>query len=93
MHLTVPYSRQVDEQCGLVIHRSRTLSADDVHRTFAPRRTTIERTVLDRLPGKATADAALGLVPDALRAPSLTPDDLRTALMRRPDDAMAQSRP
>lgn len=34
IHVSVPYSRQVDEQPGLVLHRSRTLTEDDVHPTF-----------------------------------------------------------
>jgi hypothetical protein len=84
IHLTVPYDRQVDEQPGLVIHRSRTLAADDVHPVFAPRRTRIERTVLDLLADKGTANAALGQVADSLRDRATTPDRLRAALELRP---------
>jgi hypothetical protein len=84
IHITVPYERQVDEQPGLVLHRSRTLTADDVHPVFTPRRTQIERTVLDLLAGKPNADAALGVVADALRNRKTTPDRIRTALQARP---------
>jgi hypothetical protein len=52
IHVTVPYERQVDEQPGLVLHRSRTLTAEEVHPVFTPRRTRIERTVLDLLASK-----------------------------------------
>lgn len=69
IHLTVPYDRDVADQPGLVIHRSRTLAEDDVHPVFTPRRTTAERTVLDLLAGCATADAALG----SSRMPAVAP--------------------
>jgi hypothetical protein len=83
VHLTVPYARQVDKQPGLVIHRSRTLSDDDVHPVFTPRRTRIERTVLDLLAGAETAAAALSLVADACRDQRCSPDTLRAALALR----------
>lgn len=84
IHLTVPYERQVDEQPGLVIHRSRTLTEDAVHPVFSPRRTRIERTVLDLLADKSTAESALGIVADAVRERGTTPDRLRAALIQRP---------
>jgi len=84
IHVTVPYHRQVDPQPGLSIHRSRTLGVEDVHPVFTPRRTTIEGTVLDLLPGCRDGDAALGLVGDALRHPSATVDRLRNMLLARP---------
>jgi hypothetical protein len=84
IHLTVSYTRQVDEQPGLVIHRSRTLSEADVHPVFTPRRTRIERTVLDLLASCETAGAALSLVADACRDRMSSPDALRSALVHRP---------
>jgi hypothetical protein len=47
-------------------------------------RTRIERTTLDLLAGKRTADEALGLVADALRDRGTTPDRLRAAFARSP---------
>jgi hypothetical protein len=84
IHITVPYARKVREQPGLVIHRSRTVSDEDVHPVFRPRRTTIDRTVLDLLSSQATADAALGLVADALRDNRTSPRRIRHALERLP---------
>jgi hypothetical protein len=84
VHITVPYERRVHAQRGLVVHRSRTLTSDDVHAAFTPRRTTIERTVLDLLPQQRTADEALGLVADSLRERLSTPELLRAALGRLP---------
>jgi hypothetical protein len=84
IHVTVPYRRQVDVQPGLVIHRSRTLIAGDIHPVFSPPRTSVERTVLDLLPASHNAEAALGLVADAMRHPSATVDRLRGALLARP---------
>lgn len=84
IHLTVPYSREVDDQPSLAIHRSRTLTDDDVHPVFSPRRTHIERTVLDLLADKKTADAALGLVADSFRDGLSSPDALRAVLQQRP---------
>jgi hypothetical protein len=84
IQLIVPYSRQVDAQPGIVLHRSRTMEDVDVHPVFRPRRTAIERTVLDLLANTWTADAALGMVADAVRDRSTTPDRLREAILRRP---------
>jgi hypothetical protein len=84
IHVTVPYHREVDDRPALVLHRSRTLTDHDAHPTFNPRRTTIERTVLDLLPEQTTADAALGLVSDSFREKLSSPAKLRAALERRP---------
>jgi hypothetical protein len=84
LHVLVPYRRQVDAQPGLELHRSRTLGASDVHPVLSPRRTTIERTVLDLLAGKKNADQALGLVGDAIRNRATTADRLRRAVATKP---------
>jgi hypothetical protein len=84
IHISVPYPRQVDERPGLMIHRSRTLTEDDVHPSLTPRRTRIERTVLDLLAGQRTADAALGLITDAVRERATTTERLREAVQGRP---------
>jgi very-short-patch-repair endonuclease len=84
IHVTVPYLRDADDQPGLMIHRSRTLTEDDVHPVLTPRRTRVERTVLDLLADKHTADAALGLVADAIRQRATTVEHLRVAFERRP---------
>jgi hypothetical protein len=84
VHITVPYERQVRAQRGLAVHRSRTLTAEDVHSAFSPRRTTIERTILDLLPQQGTADQALGLVADSMRDKLSSPELLRAALERLP---------
>jgi hypothetical protein len=84
IQLSVPYPRKVQAQRGLVLHRSRTLSDADAHPALTPRRTRIERTVLDLLPDRHTADAALGLVADALRNRATTPERLREALVSHP---------
>jgi hypothetical protein len=84
IHVTVPYSRKVASRPGLVIHRSRTLSDDDTHPAYLPRRTRIERTVLDLLADKRSVDAALGLIADAVREGVTSPERLRAALAARP---------
>jgi very-short-patch-repair endonuclease len=83
IHLTVPYARDADDQPGLVVHRSRTLRPEDCHPVFTPRRTTVERTVLDLLATQLTATAALALVADAIRERKTTPDRMRVALEER----------
>jgi hypothetical protein len=81
IHVTVPYEREVAGQQGLVLHRSRTLTEDDL--TGVPPTTKIERTVLDLLGHKRSADAALGLVADALRTRRTSSARLRTAVLSR----------
>jgi very-short-patch-repair endonuclease len=84
IHVTVPYARDADDQPGLRVHRSRTLRPEDSHPVFAPRRTTMERTVLDLLASQPTATAALALVASALRSRGTTADRLRLSLAERP---------
>jgi hypothetical protein len=90
IHVTVPYERKVHRQPGLVIHRSRTLSEEDLHPVFTPRRTAIDRTVLDLLCSQSTAEAALGLVADALRDRRTSPERIRHALERLPKSRWRQ---
>jgi hypothetical protein len=80
IHITVPYQRQVDVQPGLSTHRSRTLTEDHIHPSFVPRRTTIERTVIDLLAEQRDADAALGMVGDSFRNRLSSPEKLRLVL-------------
>jgi len=84
VHLLVPYRRQVDGQVALELHRSRTLEAHDVHAALVPRRTTIERTVVDLLANQKAADAALGLVGDAIRSRLTSADRLRESITEKP---------
>ncbi|HVW81335.1 MAG TPA: hypothetical protein VHB69_10405 [Mycobacteriales bacterium] len=84
VHLTVPYARDVGDQPGLALHRSRTLDGKAVHASLQPSRTTIERTVMDLLSNKRSADSALGLVTDAVRSRQTTPDRLRAAIHELP---------
>lgn len=84
IHVTVPYGRHVVAQPGLVIHRSRSLCADDVHPALTPRRTRIERTVVDLLARASSASIALSITSDAMRNRRTTPDRLRLALAQAP---------
>jgi hypothetical protein len=84
IHVTVRYPRQVEDRPGLVLHRSRNVIDLDIHPARSPLRTRIERTVLDLLADKRTADEALGLVADAVRDRATTTERMRSALIRRP---------
>lgn len=84
IHLTVAYPRHVASQPGLAVHRSRNLREHDVHPTLNPRRTRIERTVVDLLLQKESAVAALGLVADAVRERFTTAERIRQALDGQP---------
>jgi hypothetical protein len=84
IHITTTYANHVKPQPGLVIHRSRTLSQADIHPSLEPRRTRIERTVLDLLAEKTTVDGALSLVADAVRQQQTTAARLGDALRPRP---------
>ncbi|HVW80358.1 MAG TPA: hypothetical protein VHB69_05390 [Mycobacteriales bacterium] len=83
VHVLVPYAHDVASRSGLVVHRSRTFRPADVEWT-RPAITTLERTVLDLLGGRRSADAALGLVSDALRTGRTSVDRLREALVAAP---------
>jgi hypothetical protein len=83
VHLSVPYAREVDARPGIKLHRSRTLSTGHVA-AGSLAFTTIERTVLDLLAALRSADAALGLVGEAVRSRRTTPRRLRAALASAP---------
>jgi hypothetical protein len=77
--VTVPYRRKVDDQSGLVLHRSRTLLGESEIVGYPPT-TTPERTVLDLLDLQPTVTAALALIGDAIRTRRTTATRLRTAV-------------
>jgi hypothetical protein len=83
VHVLVRYERDVASRAGVVVHRSRSLTDTDV-RPGRPAATTIERTVVDLLATRRTADAALGLIGEALRTRRTAPDRLRAALVGSP---------
>ena len=60
VHVIVRHARQVDACPGLVVRRSRTITEAQVHPALRPRRTRVERTVIDLLADQPTADRALG---------------------------------
>jgi hypothetical protein len=66
IHVLVPYSREVADQDGLVIHRSRRISDADIV-AGTPPRTSVDRTLLDLLESRWSANGALGLIGDAIR--------------------------
>jgi hypothetical protein len=79
VHVIVPIVRRVHQQPGLVIHRSRTLAPAEI-RMGPPPYTSVERTVTDLLPEMASADAAIGLVADAVRSRRSSAERLRRAV-------------
>lgn len=83
VHVVVRYEREVANQPGLVVHRSRTITSRDISSANPPR-TNIERTVLDLLAGKRTANAALGLIGDAIRTRRTNAERLRIAVHDAP---------
>ena len=84
VHISVPYLRDVDPQPKLAIHRSRTLTERDVHPSLTPRRTRIERTVVDLLASRRSADAALGLIASAIRGRQTDAERLRKLIKDLP---------
>lgn len=84
IHLSVPYDRDVRDQQGLAIHRSRTLRPADAHPVFVPRRTLPERTVLDLLAGCPSVDRALALVADACGGIFTDAERIRLAILAKP---------
>jgi hypothetical protein len=83
VHVLVRYERDVASRAGVVVHRSRTLADTDI-RPGRPAVTTIERTVVDLLVTRRSADAALGLVGDSLRTRRTSPERIRAALVASP---------
>jgi hypothetical protein len=84
IHLTVGYERDADDQPGLRVHRSRTLDEAQIDPSGSPPRTRVERTVVDLLAGRRSADAALGLVTKAISSRRTTATRVRRCLAEHP---------
>jgi hypothetical protein len=83
IHVGIAYEREVEDQPGLKIHRSRVLREEDVHPAKAPRRLRIEPTVVQMLSGAPTATAALALVAGAVGSRQTTAERLAAAIRER----------
>ena len=84
IHVTVPYDRDADDQPGLRVHRSRTVSERWIDTASSRRRTCVERTVMDLLGSRRTAESALALVATAVRGRRTTAQRLRSCLDQHP---------
>lgn len=81
IHVLVPYSREVEDQPGLKIHRSRRISATDRVCRNGVMQTSVDRTVIDLLEVRWNADGALGLIGDAIQSRLTTVEQLRANLV------------
>jgi hypothetical protein len=84
IHVTVSADRQVRSVPGVRIHRASSLDSSQIHPVLTPRRTRVERTVLDLLDTASTTDRAFGLVANACQRRLTTPERLAAALASRP---------
>jgi hypothetical protein len=82
IHVTIPSSRRVRKQPGIVLHLS---SRADwaIHPSGLPPRTRLEETVIDLCGAAEDLDAAVGWVTRAIGRRLTTPDKLRAALDSR----------
>lgn len=83
IHVTVPHHRRVSAHRGVVVHRTRDVSAVR-HPALAPPRTRVEHTVLDLAAGGPDLETALGWLARAVGARLTTAARLRTAVLDRP---------
>lgn len=81
--LTVPYGQRPFRRSGVVVLRSRHLGPDDVHPLREPRRTRIERSVLDMSINSRSPQAARAPILAAVQQRVTMPERLRAALERR----------
>jgi hypothetical protein len=81
-HISIPASRRVRPQPGVVIHRTRA-SAGSAHPAALPPRSRVEAAVLDHS-DSSSVDAALDVVLRAIQRRVTTAQRLRGALLDRP---------
>ncbi|GAA5123306.1 hypothetical protein [Haloechinothrix salitolerans] len=81
--IVVPYGRRKPQRGGVVVLQSRHLGDDDVHPERSPRRTRIERSILDMSTNAVSAKAARVPVLAAVQQALTVPEKLRAALARR----------
>lgn len=81
VHLTVPATRRVEQQRGLVIHRSR--RCEERRHSVVPPRCTEPHAVLDVVSLADSLDDAAGVVLEALQSGNVTAAEVRSAMARR----------
>lgn len=82
VHVTVPSTRRVDDQPGLVVHLSSRAPEQEQFLSIPPR-TTVEETVLDIAAKKKRAEHVVGVLTNACQRRKTAPVRLRAALALR----------
>lgn len=81
-YAVLPSGVKRSRQDGIVVHRSRNLSALDVHPNRHPTRTRIPRSIVDAASWAASERAATAIVAASVQQGLVRPDDLRAVLTR-----------
>ena len=83
VHVLLPWARRLQQQPGLLIHRSRVLDAEhDVHPAREPRRSRLPRSVLDIADHARSNDDARAVLAAAVQQRLVTAHQLRAMLLR-----------
>lgn len=81
-HLLLPHGRKRAPQPGVVVHRTRLLTASDVHPTRLPRRTRLPRSIIDAASWTAHERVTTALIAASVQQRLVRPPDL-TAVVER----------
>lgn len=82
IHLLLPHGSRDPHRSNVVVHRSRTVTADDIHPVRWPRRTRIARSVVDAASWSSTDLAAQAVLASAVQQRLVTPDALTAVVSR-----------
>lgn len=85
VHVTIPAGRRTRGTGGVRVYRSHRLDETQVHPLLVPRRTRVERTVLDLMDAAPDIDRAFAWMADACQKKLTSALRLRAALMASPE--------
>ena len=84
VHVCVPQERRISKRPGIVVHRSAYLGPAEVHPNRKPRRTRVERSVVDLATGRTRADDAVAVLAAAVQQRLVTVEPIRQRLLEAP---------
>ena len=84
VHVCIPQERRLTKRPGIVLHRCDRLGPGEIHPLHRPRRTRVDRSVVDLARGCATPDDAVAVLAAAVQQRLVSVDSLQVRVVDAP---------
>ncbi|BEP14948.1 type IV toxin-antitoxin system AbiEi family antitoxin domain-containing protein [Acidothermaceae bacterium B102] len=84
VHVCLPQERRLVKREGIVLHRSDFLGQSEIHPLHGPRRTRIDRSVVELAAGRVDADDAVAVLASAVQQRLVSVDSLQERVVAAP---------